>query len=43
MKQKLERKTRQHDRDLVNLLIDIKLNEKEGTHRAFSRTKVDVT
>ena len=43
MKQNLERKTRQHDRDLVNLLIDIKLNEKEETHRTFSRTKVDVT
>ena len=43
MKQKLERKTRQHDRGLVNLLIEIRLNEKEGTHRTFIRTKVDVT
>ena len=39
MKQKFERKTRQQDRDFVNLLTEIRLNEKEG----FSRVKVDVT
>ena len=43
MKQRFERKTRQQDRDFVNLLIDIRLNEKEGTQRTFSRSKVDVT
>ena len=43
IKQKFERKTRQQDRDFVNLLIEIRLNEKEGTQRTFSRTKVDVT
>ena len=40
---KFERKTRQQDRDFVNLLTDIRLNEKEGTQSTFSRVKVDVT
>ena len=39
MKQRFERKTRQQDRDFVNLLTEIRLNEKEW----FSRVKVDVT
>ena len=43
MKQKFERKTRQQDRDFVNFLIDIRLNDKKGTQRTFSRTKEDVT
>ena len=43
MEQKFERKTRQQDRDLVNMLTKIRLNEKEGTQRKFSRTKVEVT
>ena len=43
MKQKLERNTRQHYRDLVNWLTDIKLKVKEGTHGTFLRIKVNVT
>ena len=42
MKQNFERKTKQQDRHFVNLLIEIRLNEKEGTQRKFSRIKVDV-
>ena len=43
MRQKLERNTRQHFRDLVNWLTDIKLKVKEGTHSTFLRIKVNVT
>ena len=35
MKQNLERKTKQQDRHFVNLLTEIRLNEKEGTQRTF--------
>ena len=42
MKQNFERKTKQQDRHFVNLLTEIRLNEKEGTQRTFSRIKEDV-
>ena len=40
MKHKFERKTRQHDRVLVNLLTNIKLKVKEGTHSTFQESKL---
>ena len=43
MKHKSKRKTRQHDRVLVNWLTDIRLKVKEGTHSTFLRIKVEVT
>ena len=43
MKQEVERKTKQHDKDLVNLLTEIRLKEKAGTQITFSRIKVGVS
>ena len=40
MKQNWERNTRQYDNFWVSLLIDKILNEKEGTQRTLSRTRV---
>jgi hypothetical protein len=39
MKQKLARKIRQQLRDLINLLAEIKLKEKEGTQRTSCKIR----
>ena len=39
----MERKTKQHDNDLVNLLTEIRLKEKAGTQMTSSRIKDAVT
>jgi hypothetical protein len=39
MKQKLARKIRQEENNLVSLLADIRLKEKEGTQRTLVNVK----
>ena len=43
IKHKFDRKTRQHESVLVNLLTEIRLKLKEGTQSTFSSFSVEVT